>query len=142
MASSTSANTANTDSSLKRTLAPSDVQHVHNLRPPIKKPKRETKLDKLKAEHKSEAGNLITKIRAVLRLIEGKGVANEALLDIYALTCDRILAGREANEAAVQLLETPFKSHFRPDEVLLENLGPCMLPVELATLLMSTPQCR
>ena len=129
MTSRTSTNTTNTNSGRKRTLASSYAQHIHNLQPPAKQPKRETKLDKLKAEQKSEAGNLKTNIRAILKLIEGKGVANKASLETYVHTCDDVLAGTELDEAALQLLEMPFKDHFQPDEVLLENLGRCMLPL-------------
>ena len=126
MASRTSANTGNTNRSLKRTLASSDAQ---NLQPATKKPKKENKLDKLKTEQKSEAGNLKIYIRVVLELIGGKGVANETSLETYVLTCDDILAGMELDEAGLQLLEMPFRDHFQPDEVLLEKLGPSMLPL-------------
>lgn len=129
MTSRTSANTANTDSGLKRTLASSDAQHVHDTQPPTKKPKKETKLDKQKAEQKSEANNLKTNIGAILKLIKGKGVANEASLEAYVLTCDDILAGMELDQVALQLFEMPFKDHFQPDEILVENLGRCMLPL-------------
>src|SRR5258706_198509 len=118
MTSRTSANTANTDSGLKRTLASSDAQHVHDLQPPTKKTKKETKLDKQKAEQKSEANNLKTNIGAVLNFIKGKGVANETSLEAYVLTCDDILAGMELDQVALQLFEMPFKDHFQPDETL------------------------
>ena len=122
MASSASANTANTDGSLKRTLTSSGAR-------PTKRPKRETKLDRLKAEQKSEAGNLKTKIELVLGLIEGKGVANEFSLKIYVDSCNHVLGGMELHEVTLEMFEMPFADHFKPDDVLLKILGPCMLPL-------------
>ena len=129
MCSSTSANTANTDSSLKRTLASSDARHGDSLQPATKRSKKETKLDRLKAEQKSEASELKRKIEAVLGLIEGKDVANEALLKIYVDSCNEIVAGMELDEDALRLFEGPFEKNFKPEEVLLQTLDPCMLPV-------------
>ena len=127
MASSASANTANTDSSLKRTLASSDAQHGDSLQPATKRPKRETKLDRLKAEQKSEASELKRKIETVLGLIQGKDVANEGLLKIYVASCNETVAGMELDEDALRMFETPFADHFEPPDTLLKNLGPCML---------------
>ena len=125
MPSSTSANPAN----IKPTLASSDAQLDHNLQPPTKKPKREIKLDKLKTEQKSEAGNLKKIIEQILELIEDKGVANGASLNIYILACNEILAGVELDEVALRLFEMSFTDRFKLEDVLLKNLGPCMFPL-------------
>ena len=126
MASSTSANTGNTDSSLKRTLASSDAQHVH-LQPPTKKPKRETKLDKLKIEQKSRAVELKRIIERILELIQGKAVAIENLLKGFVDIYDDILTGRELGDDALELFGLPFANYFRPEEVSLMQLDPGMV---------------
>lgn len=115
--------------SLKRTLASSDARHGDNLQPATKRPKRETKLDRLKAEQKSEAGRLKTSIELVLGLIEGKDVANEASLKIYVDSCNEILAGMELDEDALEMFEIPFADHFKLGDILLRNLGLRMLPL-------------
>ncbi len=129
MARSTGPNTSNTASRLKRTLS-WVTQHGDNLLPATKRPKWETRLDRLSAEQKSEAGNLKTNIELVLGLIESKDVANESSLKCYVDSCNDILAGMELDEAALEMFEMSFTDHFKPEEVLLKNLGPRMLPLQ------------
>ena len=129
MASSASAYTANTDSGLKRTLASSDARHGDNLQPATKRPKKESKLDRLKAERNSEASKLKRMVETILGLIEGKDAAKEALLKIYVDSCNEILVGEEFDEGALKIFEIPFADYFKPHDGLLKNLDPCMLPL-------------
>ena len=127
MPSCTSANKADTDSGLKRTLASSDALHDHNLQPPTKKPKRETKLDKLKTDQKSGAVELKKITERILKLVQGRAVASENLLKAYIDIYDDIFAGRELGEDALELFELPFANYFQPKEVSLMKLDPGMV---------------
>ena len=133
MATDTSAS-ANTDTSLKRTLA-SVVQDPAwegsgNLQPATKRPKRETKLDRLKAKRKAGVMALKEVIEHEIALVKGKGVAEEVILDHYIHFCEKILAGWELNEHVLAIFKMSFEDIFVPEQVLTKELDQGMLPVE------------
>ena len=110
---------------------------------PQKRPKRETKLDKLKAQLKSKATLLKKKIERELELVKDTGVVQEPVLLYYCDLCDLILAGEELFEHHLTFLKTPFAANFVGEDVLREKLSPGMLlrRTRLASL-MSTLQTR
>ena len=130
---------ASTDSSLKRTL-PSAIQD-----PPraTKRPKTETKLDKLKAQQKAEAARLVERIELELKLVKDKDVADEVVLEQYVYFCNKILADEELDETVLAVFKLPYADSFGPEAVLLEKLGQSMLSGRIwSAWLMSTLQER
>ena len=120
----------NTDSGLKRTLSSvtQDSEGNDTLLPATKRPKKETKLDRLKAELKAEAVRLKTVVEISLALVKDKGVAKEVFLKLYVYYCDDILAGAELDENLLALFKVPFADNFDSEEVLLKNLNQGGLP--------------
>jgi len=110
----------------KRTL-PSAIQDAALEGPAPKKPKKETKLDKLKAQLKADAARLKKRIDSELKVVKDKGVAKESVLETYFDLCDDILAGNTLDEDALALVKLPFANHFAED-VLCKELDQCMLP--------------
>jgi len=111
----------------KRTL-PSAIQNSALEGPAPKKPKKETKLDKLMAQLTADATLLNKQIERELEFVKDKDVANEAVLKSYSGRCDDILAGDTLDEKALKLFQTPFANWFEGEAALREKLGPGMLP--------------
>jgi len=108
--------------SLKRILSP-DILDSAREGPAPKKPKKETRLDKLVAQQKEDAVRLKRKIELELKLVKDKGVATEVMLECYCCLCDLILADKTLDEHALTLLKFPFADSFVEEDVLLEKLG-------------------
>ena len=113
-------------SSIKRTLS-SAIQDSAGEGPAPKKLKKETKLDRLKAQQKVEAALLKKNIEHELEFVKDKDVANEPMLSFYCHRCDWILAGETLDEHALTLFKTPFANYFVGEDALREKLGPRML---------------
>lgn len=129
-----------TDSDLKRTLPPTMQGSVRE-GSPQKRPKKETKLDILKAQQKEEATILKQKIKLELELVKDKGVTEESVLEYYCDCCDTILAGREIDQCDITILKEPFAKNFVEEDLLREKLSPRMLLRSTrSTSLMSTLQ--
>jgi len=139
---------ATTNSGLKRTLASGTQDSARggsdNLQPATKRPKRETKLERLKGEHKAAAVNLKKKIELVLELVKDKCVANEIFLKSYIECCDDlILAGTEPHGGALVAFKTDIGVYFASEADLHKNLDDSMLPCRRRSAsLTSTTQCR
>ena len=114
-----------TDSNLKRT-PPSTMQSARE-GSPQKRPKRETKLDRLKAKLKSEATLLKKLVEGELEIVKDTGVVKEPVLLYYCDLCDHILAGEELVESDLTIFKKPFAANFVGENILREKLSPGML---------------
>lgn len=122
----------NTGGSLKRTLE-SAIQDLawegsEDLQPATKRPKREAKLDTLKAKLGAEVALLKKTIEGEMAIVKGKGVADEVLLNAYIHFCRDILEGRELDENDLAIFKMSFEDHFEPEEVLLKKFNQGILP--------------
>jgi division protein CdvB (Snf7/Vps24/ESCRT-III family) len=132
---------ANTRSRRKRTRVTVDEENPTA----IKRPKKEAKLDKLKAQLKEIAGVLKNRLIQLQEHLVNEKVAKESAETVYmALVdqCDDILMGIEPDQDDLELLKEPFVNNFQPEEVLRNRLSGGMLPFRRAqsASLMSTPQ--
>jgi len=138
---------ATTDSGLKRTLASVTQDSAHGgsdyLQPATKRPKRETRLDRLKGKQKAEAVVLKEMIGNLLIRVKDKGVVDEMSLGAYVDHCTMILAGVELDENALAIFKGNFKEKFASEEILLKNLDNGMLSHRRRfASLISTTQSR
>jgi len=138
---------ATTDSGLKRTLASVTQDSAHggsdNLQPATKRPKRETKLDRLKGKQKEEAVVLKEMIENLLIRVKDKGVVDEMTLGAYVVQCKAILAGVELDGNALAFFKENFEENFASEEILLKNLNKSILPHRRRSAsLISTTQSR
>jgi len=122
--------------SRKRTRGMADQK---NLNPPsaTKRPKKETKLDRLKAELKQVAGLLKNNLEKLQGDLVDEKIAKECAGRTYRALlyqCDDILTGMEPNRDALAFLKAPFVDNFEPEEVLLDRLGQGKLPSRRARL--------
>jgi len=127
---------ADTRSSRKRTRGTADKE---NPNPPsgTKRLKKETKLDRLKAQLKQAAGLLNDSLVNLQRYLVDEKVAKEsagrthrALLGL----CNDILTGVELDGDALALFKVPFVDNFEPEEVIHDRLGQGKLPSRRARL--------
>jgi hypothetical protein len=107
----------------------------------IKRPKRETKLDKQKAQLKEAVGLLKNKLMKLEEYFLDAKIAKEnakesakMMYTTLLVQCDNILEDNEPNEVALALFKEPFVDNFQPEEVLQRRLSPGMLPSRRARL--------
>ena len=127
---------ADTRSSRKRTRGTVDKEYPN---PPsgTKRLKKETKLDRLKAELKQVAGLLKNNLEKLQGDLVDEKIAKECAGRTYRALlyqCDDILTGMEPNRDALAFLKAPFVDNFEPEEVLLDRLGQGKLPSRRARL--------
>ena len=121
---------ANTRSRRKRTRGTVDEETL-NSPSAFKRPKKEAKLDKLKAQLIDTAGVLKKGLTTLQKHLENDLVAKESDSGIYAClidACDDILMGIVPDEDVLEFLRDPFEDYFQPEEVLRNRLSGGMLP--------------
>jgi len=129
---------ANTRSGQKRTRGTADEENP-TTPSTAKRPKKETKPDKLKAQLKEAAGRLYDRLVMLQEDLLDKKVAKESAGMIYRALrqlCNIIRTGRGPDEDALALFKLSFMENFEPDEIILNRLGQGMhmLPSRRARL--------
>ena len=104
---------------------------------PAKRPKKEGKLDKLKAQLKDAASRLKSELVDLREDIlnrnwtkESAGVTYRALL----ASCNSILEGEQPDKDALAFFKFPFGENFEPEEVLRGHVSQGRLPSRRAQL--------
>ena len=123
---------ANTRSRRKRTRETVD-EETPNSPSAIKRPKKEAKLDKLKAQLIETTVALKEMLKRHEEHLVNDLVAKEGSGGIYTnliVACDVICMGILPDEDVLAILRDPFVDFFQPEEVLRNRLSGGMLPSE------------
>jgi len=120
---------ANTRSGQKRTRGTADEENP-TAPSTAKRPKMETKLDKLKAQLKEAADRLYNLLVMHQEDLLDEKVAKESAGRVYRALrgrCYAIHTGLGPDEEDLALFKLSFAENFVPDEIILSRLGQGML---------------